>query len=174
MHQSTLTKVMVPLFGVSLLLLTVGVFAAWKVHQQQVGVADLVTKDVRAMALIHDLYIQMREARYLLNQYLRFSDESHLAGIQSLKDKTESLLKQSQELAHDPEQLTRLAKVEEGYRELERQLQTALELPKDARFVELQQLSNGRMKATATTLARSEMVCCCWASAAAWREFSEV
>ncbi len=145
MHQSTLTKVMLPLFGVSLLLLTVGVFAAWKVHQQQVGVADLVAKDVRAMALIHDLYIQMREARFLLNQYLRFSEESHLAGIQRLKDKTEMLLKQSQELAHDPEQRTRLAKVEEGYREFDRQLQAALELPKDARFVELQQLADERI-----------------------------
>lgn len=145
MHQSTLTKVMFPLFGVSLLLLAVGVFAASKVHQQQVGVADLVTKDVRSMALIHDLYIQMREARFLLNQYLRFSDDSHLAGIQRLKDKTESLLKQSQELAHEPEQRMRLAKVEEGYREFDRQLQAALALPQNARFVELQQLADERI-----------------------------
>lgn len=146
MHQSTLTKVMLPLFGVSLLLLTVGVFAAWKVHQQQVGVSDLVVKDVRSMALIHELYIQMREVRHLLNQYLRFKEDSHLEGIQRLRDRTERLLKETQELAHDPEQQTKLAKVEEGYREFERQLRVALGLPEAERFDKLQQLADVSIK----------------------------
>ena len=146
MHQSALSKVMFPLFGVSALLLASGVFAAWTVHQQQVGVADLVAKDVHAMALIHDLYIQMREARHLLNQYLRTEDESHLTGVESLSDKTERLLQQSRELAHDPEQRTRLAKVEEGYREFQRQLQSALKLSKEERFRELQLLADERIK----------------------------
>ncbi len=125
MHRSTATKVMLPLFGVSVLLLALGVVAAWNVRQQQTGVSELVAKDVHSMVLIHDLYIQMREARHLLNQYLRFGDESHLSGIQALQRETERLLNASQELAHDPEQQRLLAQVETGYREFVKQLQSA-------------------------------------------------
>lgn len=120
---------MLPLFGVSLLLLALGLVAAWNVHQQQTGVSELVAKDAHSMVLIHDLYIQMREARHLLNQYLRFGDESHLAGIQALQRETERLLAESQQLAHESEQRELLTQVETGYREFVKRFQSAREMP---------------------------------------------
>lgn len=142
MHRSTVTKVILPLFGVSLLLLALGVIAAWNVREQQTGVSELVAKDVHSMVLIHDLYIQMREARHLLNQYLRFGDDSHLQGIAGLQRETERLLKLSQELAHDPEQRALLARVETGYREFVTKFQAAREAEPSTREQVLKELAD--------------------------------
>ncbi len=142
MHRSTVIKFILPLFGVSVLLLALGMIAAWNVHRQQVGVSDLVAQDVHSMGLIHDLYIQMREVRHLLNQYLRFGDDSYLVGIQGLQDETERLLQQSQELAHDPEQREKLAQVESGYREFVTQFRSARSLPPEERTALLKDLAD--------------------------------
>lgn len=145
MHHSTPLKLMLPLYGVSLLLLMLGLLAAWNVHEQQFRVSELVARDAHATVLIHDLYIQMREARHLLNQYLRFGDESYLEGVQALQDETERLLRESRALAHDPEQQTRLAQVEEGYREFVQQLRSARPLPPAERSALLQSLADDRI-----------------------------
>ena len=73
MHRSTVIKFILPLFGVSVLLLALGMIAAWNVHRQQVGVSDLVAQDVHSMGLIHDLYIQDRKSTRLNSSHIPLS-----------------------------------------------------------------------------------------------------
>ena len=60
------------MIGLSVVLLALGVFAAWNVNKQQQMSSDLIMREMHAMLAIEDIHIEMRDVRYLVNLFLRF------------------------------------------------------------------------------------------------------
>lgn len=83
----------------SIVLLALGVFAAWNVHEQQQTSSDLIVREMHAMLAIEDLHIEMRDARYLVNRFLRTGDPQSLVDAAELRHKTDRLLENARALA---------------------------------------------------------------------------
>ena len=83
MHQRFLLRVTAPIIVTSLLLLTVGVGAAWRVHQLQQGLSRAVLDNLAAMRAAEELEIDLRELRAQMHHFLLTGDRRYLrAGAQ--------------------------------------------------------------------------------------------
>jgi len=129
MKRIELLKFMAPLVGMSVVLAALAGTAAWYVQRQQVGASDTIAHEVRGLVAIHNLYIVIREVRYQLNQYLRFSDEGRLAEIAGLDRQVVEMLNESRQLSDKPLQRAQLQKVAEGYQQFAQELAQARQLP---------------------------------------------
>ncbi|HVC96802.1 MAG TPA: ATP-binding protein [Pirellulales bacterium] len=114
MSTRFILRMAAPMVGLSLLLLAVGVVAAWYVHSQQKENSDLLAGDVSSMLTAEDLEIQMREVRNRLNRYLRLHDRKYLDEIPALRAQTLDLLEQAKGLARNPKELELVAEVDRG------------------------------------------------------------
>jgi len=114
MSTRFILRMAAPMVGVSLLLLAVGVVAAWYVHSQQKQNSELLASDVSSMLTAEDLEIQMREVRNRLNRYLRLHDRKPLDDIPTLRARTADLLKQAKSLARNAKEQELVAKVDRG------------------------------------------------------------
>lgn len=109
-------KIAAPMVGLGVFLLGLGVFAAWKVHEQQRGTSDLIAREVHGIIAATDLHLSMRELRYQLNLFLRTRDRQHLEKAMALESEIESRLARAREVIHDAPELTLLGRVDAGYR----------------------------------------------------------
>jgi two-component system sensor histidine kinase HydH len=103
-----------PMVGVSLLLLAIGILAAWYVHRLQKTNSVLLAQDVASMLAAEDLEINLREVRDQLRGFLRTGDPSFLESIPSLQEKTRRDLAEARKSARlEPEQ-QKIAELERG------------------------------------------------------------
>jgi signal transduction histidine kinase len=114
-----------PLIVISLLLLGLGVVAAWNVQRQQVLTSELVAREVASMLTEQDLYMNMREVRYRLNQYLRTHDHSVLDPVPTLCQDTVALLKETQDMARAADERAAVMEIAAGFDEFNGQYQEA-------------------------------------------------
>ncbi|QDU28343.1 Sensor protein ZraS [Anatilimnocola aggregata] len=142
MKRIELMKFMAPLVGMSVLLAVLGGTSAWYVQRQQVTASDSIAREVHGLVAIHNLYIVIREVRYQLNQYLRFSDDGRLDEIAGLDGQVVQMLKESQQLSDKPMQRAQLQKVAEGYQLFAQELAAARKLPADGRHAILDKWAN--------------------------------
>ncbi len=87
------------MIGLSVVLLGLGVFAAWNVNEQQQASSDVIVREMHAMLAIEDLHIEMRDVRYLVNRFLRTDDPKNLEAAIALRSKTDKLLDNAKSLA---------------------------------------------------------------------------
>jgi signal transduction histidine kinase len=105
-----------PMVGLSLLLLALGVVAAWYVDHLQRQHSDLLARDVSSLLVAEDLEIQMREVRNRLNRFLRRHDKKYLDEIPALRLKAQELLDRATRLARNPDEKAQAKEVEQGCR----------------------------------------------------------
>ncbi|MEI8383877.1 MAG: ATP-binding protein [Planctomycetota bacterium] len=99
MATHVVRSIAAPMIALSIVLLGVGVLAAWNVNRQQQETSDLVIREMRAMLMIEDLHIEMRDVRYNVNRFLRTDDPQALITALALREKTDPLLEKALSLA---------------------------------------------------------------------------
>ncbi|HVX11110.1 MAG TPA: ATP-binding protein [Pirellulales bacterium] len=114
MNAKFVLRMTAPMIAVSLLLLAVGVVAAWYVHNLQKDNSDLLALDVASMLAAEDIEIKMREVRSHLNGYLRSGEMTQLGGLPSLREDTERLLASAKRSARSTREVAFIAEIEEG------------------------------------------------------------
>jgi len=117
MPRQILLHIVLPMIVISLLMLGLGIVAAWNVQRQQVTSTDLIAREVRAMVAAQDLYVIMRDIRNLIQQYLRSGDNLYLNRILDLEEDAETHLHLAEALARSPDETGLIAAARGGYRE---------------------------------------------------------
>jgi len=114
------------MIGLGILLLVLGAFAAYNVHEQQRTSSEIVLHQAHAMLAIHELNIVMREIRYQVAAFLRTGDASHLHNVSALHDSADEMLESAKQLAREGREHQRIDTVESGYRAFFREFQTLM------------------------------------------------
>ncbi len=110
------------MIGLSVVLLALGVFAAWNVNKQQQMSSDLIMREMHAMLAIEDIHIEMRDVRYLVNLFLRTGDPNNLATAAALQSKTDTLLDNARTLARKGQEQDLIEFAAVGYERFFREL----------------------------------------------------
>lgn len=104
-----------PVIATSLLLLGLGVLAAWWVDKTQSDNSLLIAQEVHGVVAAQDLYTKMREFRRNLDLFLRMGSKSEFAKIQSQRAETQQLLSEAKQSARTPTEQALIEVVERGY-----------------------------------------------------------
>jgi signal transduction histidine kinase len=99
MPSSMAIRLAAPLVAVSLLLLAVGIAAAWYVHEREKDMASLLTHDVSSSRAAEELVIAASQIETHLDQYLLTGDSGHLDEIPALREATRRWLAEAERLA---------------------------------------------------------------------------
>jgi signal transduction histidine kinase len=91
-----MVRMTAPVVVTSLLLLVVGVGAAWYVHRLQHRVSDELKANVSSLRAAEELVIAWNEVRTLLDHYLLTGDRKYLAAVPALRPKTEQWLAEAE------------------------------------------------------------------------------
>lgn len=118
--------------GVSLLLLAIGILAAWDVHRLHKINSETMARDVASMLAAEDLEIKMRDVRDQLRGFLRTGDSSFLEGIPALQEKTRQDLAKARETARSGAEREKIAALERGCEEFFKAVQARAHEPIEA------------------------------------------
>lgn len=108
-------RMMAPLIGVSVLLLTLGSVAAWYVHELQDTSSDLLVVNVGSVRAAEELEIGLREVRTLLNKFLRTRDPAKLTECAQLRRETERWLIEAETLSTTARETELMSAARQGY-----------------------------------------------------------
>lgn len=104
-----------PVIATSLLLLGLGVLAAWWVDKTQSDNSLLIAQEVHGVVAAQDLYTMMREFRRNLDLFLRTGSQLEFNKIQSHRTETQQLLSEAKQSARTPTEQQLVEVVERGY-----------------------------------------------------------
>ncbi|MDB5391353.1 MAG: two-component sensor histidine kinase [Planctomycetaceae bacterium] len=132
---------------ISMLLLGLGIFAAWWVDATQSANSQLIAQEVHGIIAAQDLYARMREFRRNLDLFLRNKDIRELEKIQAERDSTQVLLDEASRSAGTADEQELVDVVRRGYvhffDEYQRLYQEELKQPDSRQQAELSRdLSN--------------------------------
>lgn len=125
-EQPYLFRIALPMIVISLLLLSMGVVAAWNIQRQQAVNSELIAGEVYSLFAAQDLDSTMREIRYLLFQYVRTQNSHYLQGIERLHGDAERYMRQAQRLAHTEAERRLIGLVAKNCREFFAEFQRVL------------------------------------------------
>lgn len=116
MWKSGLTlKIAAPMIALSLLLLGVGITAAWHVQRQQLETSELISREVKGMIAAEEIFTAMREIRRELDLYLRSHDAKHLANADKLLRDSLLLIDAAKAAARTQEEIDMVQLVADGH-----------------------------------------------------------
>lgn len=115
MGTRTIVNVTWPVMATSLLLLCLGVGAAWWVDKTQSDNSQLIAQEVHGVVAAQDLYTKMREFRRNLDLFLRTHNVVEFDKIQAQRNETQELLNQAKRSARTPTEQQLIEIVERGY-----------------------------------------------------------
>ncbi|MFO0891435.1 MAG: ATP-binding protein [Isosphaeraceae bacterium] len=101
-----------PLVAVSLLLLAVGVAAAWHVHRSDLEMASLLTHDISSASAAEELVIATSQVEIKLDQYLLTGDPVHLDAAAALRGAIQNALAEAGKFAEPPPERAMLRGIE--------------------------------------------------------------
>ncbi len=104
-----------PVIATSLLLLGLGVLAAWWVDKTQSDNSLLIAQEVHGVVAAQDLYTKMREFRRNLDLFLRTGSQIEFNKIESHRTETQELLGEAKRSARTPAEQQLVEVVERGY-----------------------------------------------------------
>jgi len=104
-----------PVVGVSILLLAVGVIAAWYVQRMQRNASDVLALNVGSMRAAEELEIGLREIRTQMNQYLLTGNRASMDAIPALRVETDRWLREAERFATTPHEQQLMASMKRGY-----------------------------------------------------------
>ena len=108
-----------PLATVSLLVLGLGVFGAWHVHELQQRASEILAVNVASIRAAEELEIAFRETRYQLNQYLLTEDRSFLQKVPDLQVEAGRWLQEAERLATTEKEQKLIEQIKLGYQEFQ-------------------------------------------------------
>lgn len=91
-------RILVPMVAVSVLLLAIGVGAAWSVHRLQSRVTDRLTRDISGARAAGELALAASAIEIALDQFLITGDPGHLGAIPGLRERTGRWLAEAEAL----------------------------------------------------------------------------
>jgi signal transduction histidine kinase len=115
MSVHLLVRMTAPITAISLLLLTLGVVAAWYVHRLEKNVSDLLAEDVSSVRAAEEVEIGIREVQAQLHHFLLTGDRRHLEAVPTLRQETDRWLSEAERLAKTPREETLITQVRQGY-----------------------------------------------------------
>lgn len=118
-------KIAAPAVALSVVLLAVGVTAAWHVQRQQQEASELIAREVHGMIAAEELFTAMREIRRELDLLLRTHDRVHLANAERFLKQSEPMIEHVQASARTPQEVELTQVLAAGHREFREQF-TAL------------------------------------------------
>lgn len=134
-------KIAAPAIALSMLLLAVGVTAAWHVQRQQQEASELVAREVHGMIAAEEVFTAMREIRREMDLLLRTHNRVHLSNVDRFLRQAEPLIKNVSAAARTPPEHERVLALSQGFAEFRDQF-TALrrnidwdELDQDVAFL---------------------------------------
>ncbi|MFO1096311.1 MAG: ATP-binding protein [Planctomycetaceae bacterium] len=161
MSQRVAWRIAFPMTGLGVVLLGLGVVAAWNVNHQQQKSSELIARELSAVIAIERLHLEMREVRYQVNLFLRLHEERHLVEAENRHERSSELLTEATSLARSDEEVVLIDRVAKGYRlffdrfqVLTRQLGVTAQTPADSKkhleipaetYAELTRLSDGTL-----------------------------
>lgn len=105
-----------PLATVSLLLLGLGVFGAWHVHELQRRVSAVLSVNVASIRAGEELEIAIRRIRHHLNQFLITQDPKWLENVLDLQLEADEWMAAARRFARTPEEVSFIDEMEAGYK----------------------------------------------------------
>src|SRR5262249_18223616 len=105
-----------PLVAVSLLLLAVGVGAAWYVHHMQRNVSHGLLVNVSSMRAAEEVEILMRDIRTQFDHFLLTGDRSYLQASPASRAKAERWLAVAERYSDSPSEQELTNQARKGYR----------------------------------------------------------
>ncbi len=111
---------LIPMLGLSGLLLGVGVFAAWQLDRIQASATQTVLVNVSSMKASEELEIAIRDVRSELNHYLLTKDRRLLDDFPAKRRYTDQWIAEARRLATTPIEQEQIQRVENDYRRLSR------------------------------------------------------
>jgi signal transduction histidine kinase len=114
MNARLITRLTAPVIAISLLLLAVGVGAAWEVHRWQKAVSHDLRVRVSGVRAAEELEILVREARTRLDHFLIVGDPKYLGEVPELRAETEHWLGEAERWGVTRHERALLARVRKG------------------------------------------------------------
>jgi signal transduction histidine kinase len=106
-----------PLVATSVLLLVVGMGAAWYVHHLQGRVSDELKANVSSLRAAEELVIALQEIRTLLDNFLLTGDRKYLHAVPPLRAKTEKWLAEAELWGTGSHEQEMMNKARQGHRQ---------------------------------------------------------
>ena len=114
MTSRLIFRMTAPVVATSLLLLIVGVGAAWYVHHLQNRVANELQANVSSLRAAEELVIALHEIRTQLDHYLLTGDRKYLHAVPALRAKTERWLAEAERWGTAPEEREMMSQARKG------------------------------------------------------------
>ena len=115
MNTRLLLHIIAPVAATSLLLLTLGVGAAWYVHRLQVNVSHDLLTNISGVRAGEELEILVRKIRTQLDYFLITGDRKYLAATSSLRPETEHWLQEAERWSLTPKEQELTGRARRGY-----------------------------------------------------------
>ncbi len=125
-----LLKIALPMTALSLLLLTVGITAAWHVQKQQSETSDLITREVHGLIAAEDLFTTMREIRRELDLLLRTHAHKHLDNVDAFLADARRHIDAARAAARTEEESQLVTVIDAGFAHFLEEYQKLRTLPK--------------------------------------------
>jgi signal transduction histidine kinase len=120
-----------PLVAVSLLLLAVGVGAAWYVHHMQRNVSHGLLVNVSSMRAAEEVEILMRDIRTQFDHFLLTGDRSYLVASPAFRAETGHWLTVAERYSDSPSERELTGQARKGYRRFLEEVDGLAEVPQD-------------------------------------------
>jgi two-component system sensor histidine kinase HydH len=124
-----MVRMTAPVVVTSLLLLVVGVGAAWYVHRLQHRVSDELKANVSSLRAAEELVIALHEIRTLLEQFLLTGDRKYLDEVPKLRDKTDQWLTEAERWGTGSSEQEMMNRARRGHRQFFVEMDGLLEKP---------------------------------------------
>lgn len=124
MTRRFLLRIVTPSLIVSVLLLALGGFSSWYVHQQQKQAAQLLAESVVRIRMAEEIVSTCRDIRFLLGQFSITGDSQFLEGIQPMLRDLPGDLERGETLADSGGEEQPLAQIRGACTQVRQELQT--------------------------------------------------
>jgi signal transduction histidine kinase len=108
-------RMILPTGALSVLLLAVGVLAAWYTHELQKDTAELFAVNVASVRAAEEFEIAMREIRVQVIQFVLTGDRKHLENVPRLREQTDHWLAEAERVATTAREQRWMERVRAGY-----------------------------------------------------------
>src|SRR6516165_10932899 len=115
MNRRLVVRMTAPVVAISLLLLAVGVGAAWYVGSWQTTVSHELRVNASGIRAGEELEILIREARTRLDHFLITGDRKYLEQVFELRPESEHWLKEAERWGQTRDERQRMVRVRRGY-----------------------------------------------------------
>lgn len=118
MSGRLLFRMTAPVAAISLLLIAIGIGAAWYVNHLQRNISELLALHIAEVRAAEKLEIGLRDTRSVLTHFLLSHDPRHLQPLPGLRAATDDSLREVERLANTDRERQLVARVKDGYDKL--------------------------------------------------------